>query len=443
QTAESTARCNLTAAQDLVPTLVKVVYEVDGKLLSAPETAQGRPREHVMRGIANFLYEERFTDIANRQVVRYYDEAKADISASGRASEVRLRDDRRYVAIDPQQAGRSLRSLGGPLTRSELELIELPGGSSWVDQLLPGREAAVGEKWSHDEQLLGRLFNLDAVTANDLKTELVSVTADAAQLSMAGSVVGSVSGVVTELKVQGKLTFNRQLQRITWLALGLQEERSVGLGSPGLQATSRLRMLIDAGAVPHLDPQLVAAMTPSTMAGADLLEYRTNDGTLTFPHDRRWHLHSDQGGLIVLRRIEDGRVIAQCNLKPLLQLAPGQTLSLEQFQTEVRTALGTALQQVVEAKEEKLPSGVRQLRISVIGQVANAPVHWVYYQLSDAEGHQATCVFTMSGEDATRFGGEDVTLVSGIRFASDLDQSDQPAVPEEVAQSTDDSDAVR
>ena len=98
---------------------------------------------------------------------------------------------------------------------------------------------------------------------------------------------------------------------------------------------------------------------------------------------------------------------------------------MEEFQQESRSALGAAVQQVVDAQETKTPQGLRQLRVALVGQVAGTPVHWIYYQVSDSDGRRVTCVFTMSGEEVARFGAEDIQLVSTMTLS-------EPAAPAET-----------
>jgi hypothetical protein len=246
-------------------------------------------------------------------------------------------------------------------------------------------------------------------------------------MTLQGSIVGSIAGVSTELKVEGKYTFNRQQERITWMALGIDEQRAVGLATPGLRVQARLRLLLEPAEVPHLESPELETILTGAPAGHELLEYRAPLGGLAFAHDRHWHLYLERDDLIVFRRIEEGRVVAQCNVKRLPPLGVGQNVPLEQFRHEIQAALGSAAQQVVDAQESQLPSGLRQLRVALVGQVATAPVQWIYYQLCDADGRRVTCVFTMSGEDVARFGAKDVEWISGLTL-SPADQA--PADPE-------------
>ncbi len=415
----------LTPTSDAAPARVKIVFEVEGKLLSQSADRSAEPQEHDLKAVGNFLYEERLVDSSQQQALRYYLEAAADVVVQAKPDRVKLREARRYMVVEPRRTKATFRSLQGPLTREELELVEVPGGSHLIDRLLPGREVNVGETWTHDDQLMAELLNLDAVTGNDVKSELVAVTGDDAQLALSGKIVGSVGGVMSEIDLRGRYNFDRSRQRITWLALGIGESRSIGLTVPGLRAQARLRMLVEAAPTPHLEPETLEPILTGAPERHELLEYQPESSGFTLVHDRRWYVFRETQNLFVLRFVDEGQLLAQCNLQPLTPLSADVSVSLAQFQQEVRQALGSAAQQIVDAQDSTLPNQLRQLRVAVVGQVANAPIHWVYYQLIDPQNRRMSCVFTMSGEDAGRFGAEDLSLLGGLSLGSPSSDSSE------------------
>lgn len=414
------------------PALVKVVFEVDGKLLDKPEKSTAETPEHALKALGNYLYEERILDIKTRQSARFYQQASSEISIDRRPHQLQLREDRKYVIMEPDRRGSVFRSPQGPLLRPELELIEVPGGSNLVDQLLPGREVALGETWTHSEDLLARLLNLDSVSVNDVTSELIAIEQDQAKISLSGKLVGSTAGVITELDLKAKYNVDLGQSRVVWLAMGIGESRAPGLMQPGLRVQARVRMLVEPGSTPHLTPESLDPVVAGEGPRGDLLEYQPESGRFLLTHDRRWHLYSERPELTVLRLIENDQLVAQCNVRALTGLADGQSVTLAQFQAEIRKALGSAAQQIVDARESTMPNGLRQLRVAVVGQVANTPIQWIYYQINDQQQHRLTCVFTMSGEAVSRFGTEDLTIVDSIRLLDQTTPAETAAVEEEA-----------
>jgi hypothetical protein len=423
------AAVSLKAADNLPAAMSKVVFEVEGKLIAKPDPSSSDAPEHDLKALGNFLYEEQIVDFASRQAVRYYQQAESEISVDRKPHKIQLRADRLYTMLEPAKPDAEFRSLQGPLTRSELDLIEVPGGSHLVDQLLPGREVKIGETWTHSDELLAQFLNLDSVSVNDVKSELLSVEGGVAKLALSGKLMGSVAGVITELDLKAKYNFDVQQQRVVWLALGIGESRAAGLTQPGLRVQARIRMLIESGTTPHLAKESLEAVLASQGPRGDLLEYEPESRRFTLTHDRRWHLFSERPELTVMRFVENDQLVAQCNLRALSALPAGQTVSLVQFQQEIRKALGSSAQQIVDAQESTLPSGIRQLRVAVVGQVANTPIHWIYYQLNDAHQHRLTCVFTMSGEAVSRFGAEDLSMIGSLRM-NDAKAAEVASAPE-------------
>ena len=228
--------------------------EVDGHLLTRATKDQAEGQQLELKAKGQFLYEERVVDRFVRRgpallrTGRGRDRRRPSAESVGLARRSSFYRRRREV----NEGG--FRSLQGALTREELELIELPGGSQWVDHLLPGRDVKVGETWTHDDQLIAQLLNLSAVTINEVNSELKAIDEEqhVAQLTLSGKTLGYVAGVLTEIQLQGKYNFDLQKQRVTWLALGIQEQRAAGLTKPGLQVEARVRMLIEEAEPQHL-----------------------------------------------------------------------------------------------------------------------------------------------------------------------------------------------
>jgi hypothetical protein len=445
---------SLVSPQVLPPGRVKVVFEVDGHLLpesNSQERANDKdssaPPPVELKAKGDFIYEERIAHERRGRALRYYEQAEAELAIGRQPRQSSLREDRRFVAVDTEvMAGESgFRSLQGPLTREELELIELPGSSHLVNQLLPGRPVKVNETWTHDDSLLAQLLSLTGVTVNEVTSQFKGIDEDrqVALVTLNGKVLGYAAGVVTEIELEGKYNIDLQLQRVTWLALGIHEERATGPTKPGLNVQARVRMLIEPLATPpNLSPESLRAVTANVSEPTPLLEYQPSHGRFTLLHNRHWHVFGEQPELTILRLIDDGQLIAQCNLRSLSARQPSHAMSLSHFQKEIRTALGSAAKQIVDADETVQPSGVRELRVSIVGEVATAPVHWVYYQLADADGQVVTCVFTMSGQSVERFGSEDVSLVNSLTLNPPARSATPPADNEEpsgdVARRSDD-----
>jgi hypothetical protein len=408
-----------------VSSTVKIVLEVKGSLFTGTDKSRAKSKELPFRAIANLTYSEAIEEtVGSERASRRYHEAVSQIDVSNRAKTVAIRDNRKAIRCDFSSDPPLIFSPDGPLTRDELDLLTLPFNAAAVDHLLPQDEVKPGMSWTHEPGLLAKLLNLDAVSSTDVFSKLVEFNAKMARLELAGKVVGAVDGVATDIELTGKYTFDIELDRITWLAIGIKEQRAVGPATPGFQAEARVRILI-ADAKQDVIP--VQESAAPDLAGHTFLEYQPPDGIYSFIHDRRWHIVAEHPGQSILRLVEDGEAIAQCNLRQVRTDSKTQEVDLERFKADVFKALGNTPAQLVQADESTNSSGLRILRVQIAGETSGAPVQWIYYLATDARGQGLSYVFTMSGTAVERFGAADFEITNGLQFTEPTNVSDATA----------------
>jgi hypothetical protein len=365
----------------------------------------------------------------NWRSVRHYDVAEAAIHIGNGALNPRLNEDRRIVVAQMSGAKSVLYSPLGAITREELELIDVQGNSAVLSSLLPSKRTNIGESWTHTENTVGLLLGLEAVSQADLKSTLRSVDGTIALIEMSGSVSGAIGGVATDIEVQAKYNFDLTNKRITWLAMAIKENRSIGHAEPGLEITARLRIAIEPLAnSARLDEVAAASIPPASSGGATLLTFDSTAGGFQLLHDRRWHIMIDRRDVTVLRFVDQGDLVAQCNISRLPDLPAGKQLQLEELQADVKQTLGQNFGHLIEASQANTDDGLRVLRVVAAGVVADLPIQWVYYHISNDRGQRAACVFTLEAKLVERFAAADQTLASGFQFLqSDIGPEPAPA----------------
>jgi hypothetical protein len=198
-----------------------------------------------------------------------------------------------------------------------------------------------------------------------------------------------------------------------------------------LNVNAELKMLIEPvrGDVAELaDAQLNQWMRRLSAASARVEVDGARLG-MAWSQDPHWHLMLEQPSGYVLRYVPSGEVIAQCNVSQLPRLAPGKELSLEDFQQEVRKALGTRFSQFAVARQEQREDKCRVLRVDATGSVDDVPIHWIHYNLQSASGERAGLVFTMKEDDLDRFGEVDQAIIETFQFVP----AAQSSVPAQTA----------
>jgi len=424
---------------------VTVALEVEGQLKLNPDGKKVITAPIKVDG--KLCYDERILDVpgrsgANQQVcsVRHYQQAQADIHVGGGKDSPALGEDNRLIVAERSGTETTLFSPTGPLPREQLDLIDVPGNSLLATGLLPGEKVRLGHEWKHEGTVLAGLLGLEAVHQCDVKSRLTEVRQNSAKIELSGHVSGAVGGVASEIDVKAEYRFDLAKRRITWLAMAIKEKRSISHVSPGFDVNARLRMRVaPLDKSPQLTDEALADLPLRPDKGVQMLAFASRHGHFKLLHERRWHVISDIREVTVLRFVDRGELVAQCNISKLPDLPAGKQVPLETFQQDIHKTLGESFRQLVDASQTKTDAGLRILRVAATGSVADVPILWIYYLISNDQGRRVALVFTLESELAERFAAADQALVSSFQFArrpkaSELD----PSATEDVASESQD-----
>ena len=139
----------------------------------------------------------------------------------------------------------------------------------------------------------------------------------------------------------------------------------------------------------------------STSPERQILQLLSPDGKYNLLHDRQWHTYWDDPKLTVLKRLDDGKVVAQCNLTAGPAAGKGRHQDLTQFRDDIRRSLKQRFVQFLGAGEvEGDPAGGFRYKVGVQGREGELGVLWYYYLIASPEGDQVLATFTLAEEDA-------------------------------------------
>jgi hypothetical protein len=357
------------------------------------------------------------SDAGLRRSIRTYENAAAVIKLEDGGFEPKLRSDRSLLVADAAEGRSRLFSPEGSLTREELDLIDVVGNSIFLDGLLPGEKKAVGDHWKVDEQIVQGLLGLDAIADCEVECVLSEHRGDVVEVSMAGGLRGAVDGVATEMELKAKYQFDLRWRGVTHLILAVKEKRSIGHVGPGLDVTAKLNLEVRPAKAPaELTDAAIAEVATKPSAQALLLKHHAEEAGLAVEHDRRWHVTADEARLLVLRLIDRGDFLAQCNISPIASRSASKPISLTQYQNDVKHSLGKRLSRIVSAGQWKDDAGQLVYQVVAQGEVEKLPVQWHYYLVMHPSGRRVAVSLSIEASLVERLGGADRQLVDGLRL---------------------------
>ncbi len=398
---------------------MQAVLEVRGDLLVKAE--EGGQQKLPILVTGKVSYDERLLAVSAsknmRRSIRHYHEATAEVKVGQGLATPKLNPERRIIVSQTDDDGAVLFSPLGPLSRDDLDLVDIQGNSLAVTGVLPNRSIQVGDRWTLDRVPLAVLLGLDVITQSDVQGTLEKLDGQTAILTIEGAAEGAAEGIASKIEIRAKANFDVTRRAVTWLAANIRERRDIGQAEPGFNVIARLRLVLSPQSQSDaLDDQTLGELTLTPGPGSTLLECQPQKSGFRLIHDRRWRVMVDRHDVCVLRCVDRGDLIAQCNISELSDAEPGKRMALETFQEEVRQSLTGSAGQISEASQNTTDDGQRVLRVQAAGVTAEVPIVWVFYHISNEQGRQAALSFTMESKVLERFAEGDRTLVESFQF---------------------------
>lgn len=406
---------------------VETRVELDGKLQTS--AGGGKAVSLPLKGTARFGFYSRPLPAAGRnekalRSLRWYSKAVADIEVSGQTMSTRLGPARSLLVAGGDRTGVVLYSPSEPLTYSELELLRTPADPLAALSILPPADVSIGQTWELASWAAQMLSGLDVVLKHEVTGELVSVREQTAEIRLKGKVEGATLGASTTVSFEGAFRFDLAERCLTHGELEQTEERSVGTVSPGMNVTAKVTW----DRKPVALPRELRGPSPESLpldAPADRLLLRfESPWNLSFLHGRHWHLFYRNREVAVLRLLDRGSLIAQCNISPIPSVAAGEHTPLERFQADIQTSLGEKLKTIHPAEKLPATNGRIVYRVVAEGTAAELPMQWIYYLCASPSGKQLSLVFAVESQLLDALDSQDRKIVQSLRF------DDSPSAPQ-------------
>lgn len=405
-------------------TLVKVGLKAEGTFKPAPPpNSKEEPKALALKVESRLEFSEKVIALAADgtagRSVRWVTQAGAAINGEIRPTSSVLRAEMARLVAEPRGGQVVVSSTGGPLTRSELELVQAVGDPLAFPALLPATDVAVGSQWTVGADAARALSGYDSLASNGLEATVRSIDAAKAVVGLKGKIRGATLGGDGTIDCDGEFTFDRKANRVSKLTLNRSETRKPGPIEAGLDIKSTLtveRTQADAPAE-LADSALEGLGLDKPQPERELLVYQSPSGKFELLHDRDWHIYWDDARLAVLKRLEKGEFTAQCNLAAGPNAGKGRHQAPGQFRDDVKRALGARYRAILaEGEVDGVDAGNYRYRVAAQGQDGEVGILWYYYLLAGPDGDQVVATFTLGLPEQKRFGDQDLKLIGSFEW---------------------------
>ena len=396
---------------------VAVRIRVNGRLQAA---STGEPQQLPLHVDGQLQYVEQLRAGRDNQAiaVRHYRQALARIDVAGQQTNSQLAAEHRRIICRTTSRQDELFSPGGPLTRAELDLIDIPGNSAQWWMLLPERPVHVGDAWLLDSNAVASLLRLEAISKSAVRCTLEKAVKSTLTIAIQGTAEGAVGGAATLVRVDGHCQLDSPSQHIRQLDLRVWEDRQMGHAQPGFEIQAQIEAFAEPLApVPSGD----AVIPPDTDKNSWndrllLLEFQASDGGFRLLHDRRWRVLADTPEVSILRYIERGKLVAQANISRLVDRGAQPPWTKATLQDKIRQSLGDNFTRFLESSQRQDERGYRVLRVRAAGSAEDVKLIWSYWYLVDRAGRQVSLIFTHEPKHTALFAAADRALADSLRI---------------------------
>lgn len=391
---------------------------------STAPTSEKAARPLTLKVETRFAFDERVLAVAEdgstRRAARRVVQAASAINGEIRPLSATIRPAVMTLVVEARQDGPFALSPAGPLTRPELELVQGPGDPLALAALLPGKPVAPGDRWTVADAAARSVSGYDALASNRLGATLETLDDDEARVKLDGTIAGAALGGEGTMTCSGSFVFDRNAARVSRLDLTRAEVRKAGPVEAGLDLQGTLGVTRVAGKVPkELADAALAALSTEPDPALERLRFTSADGRYTLLHDRDWHTYWDDERVAVLKRVDRGELVGQCNLNVGPKVAPGRHQDLVQFRDDIRRALGPRFGQFLGfGNVDGAPAGGFRHKVEVRGREGDVGIIWYYYLVAGPEGDQLLVTFTLGQGQVKAFGDQDARLIGSLEWTT-------------------------
>lgn len=411
---------------------VQMQVEIGGQVITS--AGAGKELTHDLRATAEYRFRERRLTGAGRDAEAYrslreYERAAVRTSISNEVSTSSLPRDRSLIAVQGARSGTVKYSPDGLLTREQLDLLDVPGDPLAILALLPSRPVELDESWDVPDWAVQMLATLEAASSTKMTARLSSVSDGVARVDFSGAADGARLGAITKVDLSGHLMFDTDRKLVTSVELTHVEKGAVGTVTPGIDSKVRvvtIRGLTETDGA--LTTERIDALPLEPPLDRLPLRFEAPAWGLSLIHSRGWHvfkaIFDSDPQVVILRLVDQGTLVCQCNFSPVPDAAPGEHTPLDEYEESIRQSLGAQFGAIVSRDTIPTEDGRKIFRVTTQGkytlpegdQTRDYPMSWIYYLCVAPSGRQVSFVFAVEPAMKELLAGQDRQIVESLQF---------------------------
>lgn len=354
------------------------------------------------------------------QAVRYFADGNAAIKLEkGKTSPKITEDNRLIIARLKPDSGKTVEyaSIGGVLTQPELELLDNPIDPLTVAGLIEKEGVKEGDTWKPDSAKLAKFVNVRKITESNVELVAKKINDRTARLYVKGTLIGDVDDVATKLDVSGIIIVDQKEKTVSSIRVNLVEKREPGQVAPGFEGKQRIDLRFTYGVdCPQLSANSISKATASRSI-RQRIRWDSTIGGFTVLYEPRWRMIDSEIEAAILRFVDEGELLAQCNVVNLPARPANKPLTMDQYRDQVEKIVASDKNaRLVDSRQFKTNNGDHVICIVVGGKEGGVPVQWQYYHLGCKDGRQATLVFTLESKVAGKVESHFARLIKEFQF---------------------------
>jgi len=405
-----------------MPPTFRISVQVQATGTLKTPSKEKKPTDLPLELQASMDYVERRLPSAGRDArawrsVRIFKQAHSKVVVKKQTTTIQISPQLFQVVAEGNRSGLVFYNSKVLLKRSDLDLLTVPGDPLCLLAALPTQDVELEETWTVPDWAAQMFAGIEAATTTKLTGKLLSVKDNQATLQFTGEVSGATAGAEVKVILNGTANFDLKQQMLTSFKLTQQEQRSISTVSPGMDVTATIQWkrskALPSEAIPDMPTSGIPLDPPPI---SKLLQFQSKHWNVRLQHDRNWHLFQELPEVTVMRLVESGSLISQCNIAKIRSARPGEHVPPEQFEKDIRTSLADQLSDIVDAGEVPSDNGNFIFRVITAGSATDLEMIWVYYLCANPDGRQVSFVFAVERANLEVLNDRDLAIVKSLEF---------------------------